>query len=71
MTISIEQLNEEKALLQADFDKMNSQINKLTNDLAQMKANLNALNGAIQQVNKLIEIAKVETPEAKKLKESI
>jgi len=28
MTISIEQLNEEKQLLQADFDKMNSQINK-------------------------------------------
>ena len=56
MTISIEQLNEEKAILQEDFDKMNSQINKVTNDLAQMKANLNALNGAIQQVNKLIEM---------------
>ena len=56
MTISVEQLNQEKALLQADFDKMNSQINKVTNDLAQMKANLNALNGAIQQVNKLIEM---------------
>jgi len=54
MTISLEQLHEEKAILQADFDKMNSQINKVTNDLAQMKANLNALNGAIQQVNKLI-----------------
>ena len=71
MTISIEQLNEEKAILQADFDKMNSQINKVTNDLAQMKANLNALNGAIQQVNKLIDIANVDTPKAKKLKESI
>ena len=56
MTISIEQLIEEKAILQTDFDKMNSQINKVTNDLAQMKANLNALNGAIQQVNKLIEM---------------
>ena len=56
MTISIEQLNEEKAILQADFEKMNSQINKVTNDLGQMKANLNALNGAIQQVNKLIEM---------------
>ena len=56
MTISIEQLNEEKQILQADFDKMNSQINKVTNDLAQMKDNLNALNGAIQQVNKLIEM---------------
>ena len=57
MTISIEQLIEEKALLQSDFDKMNSQINKITNDLAQMKANLNAINGAIQQVNKLIEMS--------------
>jgi len=57
MTISIEQLNEEKQLLQADFDKMNSQINKITNDMAQMKANLNAINGAIQQVNKLIEMS--------------
>ena len=57
MTISIEQLNEEKQLLQADFDKMNYQINKITNDMAQMKANLNAINGAIQQVNKLIEMS--------------
>ena len=57
MTISVEQLNEEKQLLQADFDKMNSQINKITNDMAQMKANLNAINGAIQQVNKLIEMS--------------
>ena len=56
MTISVEQLNEEKMILKTDFDKMNSQINKVTNDLAQMKANLNALNGAIQQVNKLIEM---------------
>ncbi len=71
MTISIEQLNEEKTLLQADFDKINSQINKVTNDLAQMKANLNALNGAIQQVNKLIDFAMSDTPKAKKLKESI
>ena len=71
MTISVEQLNEEKTILQADFDKINSQINKVTNDLAQMKANLNALNGAIQQVNKLIDIANVDTPKAKKLKESI
>jgi len=68
MTISIEQLNEEKALLQADFDKMTSQINKITNDLAQMKANLNALNGAIQQVNKLIEMA---TDKETKTKESL
>ena len=68
MTISVEQLNEEKMVLKSDFDKMNSQINKLTNDLAQMKANLNALNGAIQQVNKLIEIS---DDKATKTKESL
>ena len=66
MTISIEQLNEEKALLQADFDKLNSQINKITNDLAQMKANLNAVNGAIQQVNKLIEMVPHKKDTSKK-----
>ena len=66
MTISIEQLNEEKALLQADFDKLNSQINKITNDLAQMKANLNAVNGAIQQVNKLIEMVPNKKDTSKK-----
>ena len=66
MTISIEQLNEEKALLQADFDKSNSQINKITNDLAQMKANLNAVNGAIQQVNKLIEMVPNKKDTSKK-----
>jgi len=66
MTISIEQLNEEKALLQADFDKLNSQINKITNDLAQMKANLNAVNGAMQQVNRLIEMVPIKKDTSKK-----
>ena len=66
MTISIEQLNEEKAILQSDFDKLNSQINKITNDLAMMKANLNAINGAVQQVNKLIEMVPAKTKESSK-----
>jgi len=66
MTISIEKLNEEKMILQSDFEKLNSQINKVTNDLAQMKANLNALNGAIQQVNKLIEMVPHKKDTSKK-----
>ena len=66
MTISIEQLNEEKTILQSDFDKLNSQINKITNDLAMMKANLNAINGAVQQVNKLIEVVPAKTKESSK-----
>ena len=66
MTISIEQLNEEKIILQADFEKLNSQINKITNDLAQMKANLNAVNGAMQQVNRLIEMVPIKKDTSKK-----
>ena len=63
--IKYEQLIEEKSLLQADFEKLNKNISQVTNDLAQMKANLNALNGAIQQTNKLIELCQPKKPEAK------
>lgn len=54
MDISLGQLNEEKQGLQADFDKLAQNIKQVEVDLGQMKANLNAINGAIQQVNKLI-----------------
>ena len=57
MTISIGQLNEEKQGLQVDFDKLAKNIKQVEVDLGQMKANLNAINGAIQQVNKLITMA--------------
>ena len=43
-----------------------SQINKITHDLAMMKANLNAINGAVQQVNKLIEMVPAKTKESSK-----
>ncbi len=65
MMIKYEQLIEEKSTLQADFDKLNKNINQVTNDLGQMKANLNALNGAIQQTNKLIELCQPKKPKAK------
>jgi len=62
--IKYEQLIEEKSTLQADFDKLNKNINQVTNDLGQMKANLNALNGAIQQINKLIKLCQPKKPKA-------
>jgi septal ring factor EnvC (AmiA/AmiB activator) len=65
MMIKYEQLIEEKSTLQADFDKLNKNINQVTNDLGQMKANLNALNGAIQQTNKLIKLCQPKKPKAK------
>jgi len=37
-------------------------IKQVETDLSQMKANLNAINGAIQQVNKLIGMAGGDKP---------
>tara|TARA_Y100001978_G_C23455149_1_gene319610 strand:+ start:229 stop:423 length:195 start_codon:yes stop_codon:yes gene_type:complete len=57
MTISVDKLIEEKTLLQKDFDQLAKKMKQVEVDMIQMKANLNALNGAIQQTNKLIEMA--------------
>ena len=57
MTISVDTLIEEKTLLQKDFDQLNQKIKQVEIEMIQMKANLNALNGAIQQTNKLIAMA--------------
>ena len=64
MDINLEQLTSEKKGLQADFEKLGGNIKQVETDLGQMKANLNAINGAIQQVNKLIGMAG-ETPVTK------
>ena len=56
MAIDLAQLNEEKKGLQADFEKLATNIKQVEVDLGQMKANLNAINGDIQQVNKLIKM---------------
>ena len=70
--IKLNELIEEKTLLEKDFKTTNESISKLTNDLAQMKANLNALNGAIQQTNKFISKCQKEADEKEKaLKEMV
>jgi len=56
-TIDITQLTDERAILKSDFDKLGTNIKQVETDLAQMKANLNAINGALQQVDKLIGMA--------------
>ena len=56
-TIDITQLTDERAILKADFDKLGNNVKQVETDLAQMKANLNAINGALQQVDKLIGMA--------------
>jgi len=57
MTISVDTLIEERTILQKDFDQLNKKIKQVEVEIIQMKANLNALNGAIQQTNKLIDLA--------------
>ena len=54
MDINLEQLASEKQGLQKDFETLGKNVKQVEVDLGQMKANLNAINGAIQQVNKLI-----------------
>jgi len=57
MNINIDTLIEEKTLLQKDFDELSKKIRQVELEVNQMKNNLNALNGAIQQTNKLIGLA--------------
>ena len=62
MDINLEQLTSEKIGLQKDFDTLGKNIKQVETDLSQMKANLNAINCAIQQVNKLIGMAGGDKP---------
>ena len=72
MAIDLQTLQEEKTLLQKDFDEMKRNITKVEMDLVQMKANMNALNGAIQQTNRLINKIEVEgEKKSKALKEMV
>jgi predicted nuclease with TOPRIM domain len=54
MSISKEQLIEEKNKLQAEFDTVRKEIMQIETQVGQMRSNLNAINGAIQQTNKML-----------------
>ena len=70
MAIDMATLQEEKVLLQKDFEEMKKNIQKVEVDLIQMRANMNAINGAIQQTNRLLNKLKNEGEEkSKKMKE--
>lgn len=57
MKIDETTLKAEKQRLEREFTGYAEKIKGVETDLGQMKANLNAINGAIQQVNKLIGMA--------------
>ena len=61
-TLGIDTLQKEKTQLQEDFNKLGVQVKQVETDLGQMKANLNAINGALQEVNKLIGLVEIKKP---------
>jgi len=61
-TLGIDTLQKEKTQLQEDFGKLGAQVKQVETDLGQMKANLNAINGALQEVNKLIGLVEITEP---------
>jgi len=74
MAITIESLNERKTALQGDMEKVRDTISQLDNKRQELINNLNALSGAIQQVDQFIvelgeeEVPKEEEPKTKKEK---
>ena len=55
MIIDVEVLEVEKGKLKNDFDKVKDSIQKAEIEIGSMKSNLNALFGAIQQTDRLLE----------------
>ena len=67
MSISKEVLIEERTKLQAEFDTVRKEMSQLEVQLGQMRSNLNALNGAIQQTNKMLGMFEEEKKNGKKV----
>ena len=67
--IMLEELVEERNKLTTDFEDMKKNIQKVEVELNQMKNNLNALAGAIQLSNKLVDSAKKQEYDTEKYEE--
>jgi len=58
MAIDEKTLLEERKVLETDFNTTKERIVQVEKDLGNMKSNLNAVYGAIQQVDKLLTLIK-------------
>ena len=56
MSIDLNTLNNEREILKKDFDNLTLKVAQVEKDLGTMRNNLNAVYGAIQQVDKLIKL---------------
>ena len=61
MALNEKILQEELAVLQADFDKTKRSIETMEKELGGQKSNLNAIYGALQQTEKLLKLSRGET----------
>ena len=57
MSINTTDLQNERDVLVKDFEALKDRIKQVDAELIQMKSNLNAVHGAIQQVDKLIKMS--------------
>ena len=56
MGVSTKQLQDERTVLQKTFDELNVKIKTVENETQKMRNNLNAVHGAIQEIDKLIKL---------------
>ena len=71
MAIQTSDLISQRELLAKDFDALSERIKKVDMELIQMKSNLNAVHGAIQQVDKLISISEKDKSMPKEKAEAL
>ena len=69
MSITLKELQDERNVLKGDFETLSGRIKSVENELGQMKSNLNAVYGAIQQVDKLIKKSSPDKQEKQLLTE--
>tara|TARA_B100001250_G_scaffold48812_1_gene38238 strand:- start:2260 stop:2460 length:201 start_codon:yes stop_codon:yes gene_type:complete len=61
MSINEKFLQEELAVLQADFEKTKKGIETMEGEVMKQRNNLNAIYGAVQQTEKLLKLSRGET----------
>ena len=71
MAIETKDLMAERELLQKDFDALSNRIKQVDVELIQMKSNLNAVHGAIQQIDKLITMSEKDKSMPKEKAEAL
>lgn len=71
MSISTTDLTAERQVLEKDFEALSTRIKQVDQELIQMKSNLNAVHGAIQQVDKLISISEKDKSMPKEKAEAL